>query len=355
MIRTRFAVAADRERLVEFIREHWIATHVFTERPDLLEWQHAEATDDRLNFVLAEDGDTVLGILGFIPLGHFDPALGTRDITLAIWKVRDVGVPPGVGLNLLKFLKNQLDPRLIAAIGTSEMVRPLYKALRYTIGTMSHHALFGAGERGAAPATVIASGVPAGAFAPAAPSERVELRPVTPAADPELRDAIERVARDAVPAKSWAYLETRFLAHPWYRYAVRAVHVDGAPVAVVVWRAVSAEGSRVLRIVDVVGPTDWLGHATFALQQEVAAAGAEYIDLVEWGVDPAHLGAGWVSPATTDGLVLPNYFSPFERRNIEIGLAFRRFDGELADAPIHLYRADSDQDRPNRVTELGEA
>ena len=348
MIRTRFATAGDRDRLVEFIREHWIAEHVFTERPDLLDWQHLEG-DGRLNFVLAEDdAGAVLGILGFIPLGHFDPALGARDITLAIWKVRDEGVPPGVGLNLLKHLRNQLDPRLIAAIGTSEMVRPLYRALRYSVATMQHCALFGPRDDRE---IAIASGVPAHAFAAAEPSGRLELRPLTSTAPPDVREAVDRVAGGAVPAKSWAYLAMRYLAHPWYRYTLRAVHVDGTLVAVVVWRSVTAEGSTVLRIVDIAGDTGWLVHATHALQHEVAAAQAEYIDLVQWGVDPAYLDA-WVSPASTAGLVLPNYFSPFERRNIEIGLAVKLFDGEPAEGTVHLYRGDSDQDRPNRVTEL---
>ncbi|GAB2468102.1 hypothetical protein [Jatrophihabitans fulvus] len=351
MIRTRFATVEDRDRVVDFVREHWIATHVFTERPDLLDWQHADGTeaDDRLNFVLAEDDDgAVLGILGFIPLGHFDPALGARDITLAIWKVRDEGVPPGVGLNLLKHLKARLAPRLIAAIGTSEMVRPLYKALRYTVDTMQHCALFGPRDDRT---TAIASGVPASAFAAAEPSERVELGAVTSDAPPALRDEIDRVAGDAVPAKSWTYIATRYLAHPWYRYVVRAVRLDGALVAVVVWRAVAAEDTTVLRIVDIVGDTAWLAHATHALQQEVVAAGAEYLDLVHWGVDPSHLAA-WVSPADTEGLVLPNYFAPFERRNVEIGMAVRLFDDDPAGAALHLYRADSDQDRPNRVVDL---
>lgn len=353
MIRTRFATTGDRDRLVEFVRDHWTPGHVFTERPDLLEWQHAES-DGRLNFVLAED-DTdggVIGVLGFIPFGHFDPALGVRDVTLAIWKVRETGVPPGVGLNLLKFLRKELDPRLIAAIGTSEMVRPLYRALRYTVGTMSHHALFGPHDDHA---TVVASGVPANAFAAAEPSDRVELRVLAADSSAGLRDDVDRLAGRAVPAKSWTYLATRYLAHPWYSYELRAVYLDGDLAAVVVWRAVVADGVPVLRIVDIVGDTGWLGAAAYALQREVVAADAEYVDLVQWGVDPASLGEAWVSPATTEGLVLPNYFSPFERRNVEIGMAVKVFvddAAEGADGAVHLYRADSDQDRPNRVADL---
>ena len=108
-----------------------------------------------------------------------------------------------------------------------------------------------------------------------------------------------------------------------------------------------------LRIVDIVGDTEWLDHATHALQNVILDAQAEYIDLVQWGIDAARLeAAGWVSPATTEGLVLPNYFSPFERRNIEIGMVVKLFGDEPGNGSVRLYRADSDQDRPNRVSDL---
>jgi hypothetical protein len=48
-------------------------------------------------------------------------------------------------------------------------------------------------------------------------------------------------------------------------------------------------------------------------------------------------------------LVLPNYFSPFERRNVEIEFAYKVTDDTT---PVRLFRADSDQDRPNRIEEL---
>lgn len=165
-----------------------------------------------------------------------------------------------------------------------------------------------------------------------------------------MRDAIDRLAGEGLPAKSMRYVGERYLAHPWYRYEVRAVVHASRVVAVVVWRAVEARGRRVLRIVDIIGEVDWLPHGGERLRQEVVTANAEYIDLVHWGV-PSELldAAGFVSTASEPDLVLPNYFSPFERRNIEIGASARAVDAGL---PLRMFRADSDQDRPNRSAEL---
>lgn len=353
MIRVRIADALDQPRLIAFIRDHWSSTHIFTQRPDVFAWQYLQS-DGRLNMVIAEDDtppDTpVLGVLGFIPLGRFAPTLGDRDLMLAIWKVREQGAPPGLGLRLLKFLQAELSPRLIAAIGTSKMVRPIYEVLGYEVGELRHSALFHPGRR---EALRVARGVPASAFEPAVqvPARALELVPIDESASTRLRDAVDRVARVTPPTKSWDYLVQRYLRHPWYRYETHAVRCESEVVAVVVWRAVEAAGARVLRIVDIVGDTAWLGDARFALQQAVVARDAEYVDLVQWGVDESALeGGGFVGTSTHPELVLPNYFSPFEPRNVEIELAFKLVDG--SGSPVQLYRADSDQDRPNLPSEL---
>lgn len=347
MIQVRFATSDDEAALLRFIHDHWSAQHVFVQHPEVFRWQHLQG-DGRLNMVFAEDtesDDPILGVLGFISLGRFDPTLGDRDVMLAIWKVRDEGVPPGVGLRLLKFLQAQLQPRLIAAIGTSQMVRPIYQALRYEVGALEHAALFHPDRQAM---LRVAADVPDDAFRIVhVDGPSVELRSL----DEVSTDRIDWLARSGEPVKSLAYLVERYVRHPWYEYQVRLAVSDGEPVAAVVWRRVEAEATAVLRIVDVVGPSDWIRAAGAAFRREVVAADAEYIDIMHWGIDDQTLAAaGFVSRGRYPEMVLPNYFEPFERRNVEIELAFRVF-GDGAVPGVRLFRADSDQDRPNRFTE----
>ncbi|WP_419476388.1 hypothetical protein, partial [Ilumatobacter sp.] len=222
--------------MIEFIRDHWSATHIFTEHPDVFAWQYQQ-DDGRLNMVLAEDDSPerpVLGVLGFIPMGRFAPALGDDDLMLAIWKVRDSGVPPGLGLRLLKFLQRELAPRLIAAIGTSEMVRPIYEVLGYQVGALHQSAIFHPGRQGA---LRVAQGVPEASFRTAEPVPPEVLALVPIADEPGFRTAVDRIARTGVPAKNWNYVDERYLRHPWFSYDVRAVHYHGEFAAVLVWRA----------------------------------------------------------------------------------------------------------------------
>lgn len=325
-IQTRFATHADRDRLIAFLRDHWAANHVFVQAPEVFDWQYGQA-DGRLNMVLAEQDGAILGVLGFIPMGRFDAALGDCDVLLAVWKVREVGVPPGVGLGLLKFIKTQLQPRLIGAIGISDMVGPIYKALGYTLGKLSQAAIVN-------PAVVprVAQGVPAVAVMHDAGEFRLKASQAADVTDTR---------------KSWRYVQARYVDHPYYDYTLRTVWHGDVPMAVVVWRAVACNGAVVLRIIDIIGETAWLAHGQALLLPEVVAVGAEYIDLMQYGTDDAVLQAGgWVSADWVDGLILPNYFAPFVAANVTIKLAFKQFSG---DGPICLYRADSDQDRPNLV------
>ncbi len=353
VIQIRFAEPADQPALVEFIRDHWSSTHVFAERPDVFDWQYG--TGERVNMILAADvrdtesgttGSTVLGILGFIPMGRFDPSLGDRDVLLAIWKVRD-DAPPGLGLRLLKQTERDLSARLVGAIGISQIVKPLYGLLKYEVGSMVQSAVV----RPDATEYRIADGVPANNGQSAAAEPDPELSFALIDESPGTLAAIEALASGQVPAKSHRYLVERYVDHPWYRYQLRLIRVSGRAVAVIVWRTVEAEGARVLRIVDIVGEVDWLARAQGHFQALTVEYDAEYIDLVQTGIDDALLDAGgFLTVGRTDGLILPNYFSPFERRNVEIEFAYRVTDAET---PVRLFRADSDQDRPNRVAELG--
>jgi len=43
-------------------------------------------------------------------------------------------------------------------------------------------------------------------------------------------------------------------------------------------------------------------------------------------------------------LIIPNYFEPFKRINIDLNYAYKDLK---KDSPVRLFKADGDQDRPN--------
>lgn len=335
----RFARAADAERIQHFFDAYWKKGHVFAKNAGLLRWQHQRPAGDRLNFVLAEtDSGELAGLLGFIPTSQFDPALeAQRDVWLAVWKTRtDLGVN-AAGFQQLWYLQQQLEPQTICAVGLSKQALMLYKALGYRTGRLEHYNLLNPAVRefriarvnGQVGAAVRASG-------------SISVYRLDAAALEGYSAVCEAHAERYRPRKTPRYYRTRYLEHPSYRYEIYGAKRDGAPVGLLVTRAVEAQGAKALRIVDLcgAGAFEWVGEVASAL---LARSEAEYADLYCYGIDGQELLAGGLKRRQGDEIVLPCYFEPFEASNVELDF------GYLSKAPqkFVIVKGDSDQDRPN--------
>lgn len=348
-----FAKTSDEPQISKFLREHWRADHIFVTHPELMRWQHKspDAPGEAITYILgrrinADESSEILALLGYIPFRRFDSEADCTELALAIWKVRDDAGTPGLGIQLLKTIQRNLSPALICAIGTSKVVRPIYKALGYKVGALSQAALF---QATAPLGETVATGVPEVARRKIDEDTGVDIRPVIAESLPDGISiaSVNTLSIENLPRKSWSYILNRYVRHPYYDYEIRTVTADGHLRAILVWRRVLAPTGHVLRIVDVVGDANVLARCGAALRRELMTASCEYVDLVHWGVASDSLqSAGFVCPDDHPELVLPNYFEPFERRNVQIEIAYR-IDPKLADKKLFLYRADSDQDRPN--------
>ncbi len=356
-INIRFARTDDELSILNFLNQHWKHDHIFVTNPELMRWQHRSPTEPEtaLTFVIAEntthnDGVRMMALLGYIPFKRFDTKADWTELALAIWKIRDDAKVPGLGLHLLRFLDRELSPSMICAIGISDIVKPIYKALGYQLGTLQHAAIFPTTKA----ATKIASGVPEYARLPVPSDVSLTLQALSDAdlLEESISLQIDSLGQHGLPRKSCDYVRERYCEHPWYQYSFRLVSISNMPEGLIVWRQVAAQGTRILRIVDVIGDPEVLCYCSNALRKEVESEGCEYLDVVFHGIDSERLRkAGFVDTTRSAGLVLPNYFSPFERKNVKVDFAFKK-SKEFMHKEVHFFRADSDQDRPNSTTEL---
>jgi hypothetical protein len=328
----------DRADVLEFLREHWRRDHVFVRRPELMDWQHRTREGD-LNFILARGDGAIAGLLGFIPTRHYDADVDA-DVFLAIWKVRDDLSGSGLGLQLLQALRRHLRPTTIAAIGLSEMVLPIYRALRYTVGLMDHHVLFNPDIDNFR----IALGVPDHGRAITQDADNGADVAFVPWSEAVRADSLAHVFANSAPRKSVDYVVARYVEHPEYRYRIEVVTRSGRPQSVVVWRRVDTEGAAVLRIVDVIGDDEILGACRELFVERLRAENAEYIDVYHHGLSGAALArAGFLDRHEHPELIVPCYFEPLVRQNVELDFAVR----SSAAGEVRLLRGDSDQDRPS--------
>ncbi len=339
MVEIRRCEPAEVGELMQFLERHWQAGHVLATHRELMDWQH-RAADGRYNYLVARSKGGIQAVLGYIPSARFDPRLVDRNVLwLALWKVRSDSGVPGLGLRLLSALAGTEAHAATAVNGINLAHPPMYRALGYQVGELAQHVLVNPGRR----QTLISAAPDWQPRQPAGDETSwTELGP----ADLEALPAEPVSAPEVLPAKTPIYFRERFLRHPFYRYRVFRLRSTANAGGLLALRIAEHEGRRALRIVDFAGDDAVLGSSGAALERLMQSTDAEYADLWSLGVAGGVIEAsGFTRIDPAGATVVPNYFEPFDSRNARILCAFKRPTA----GRFQAFRADGDQDRPNRL------
>lgn len=298
----RLSTADDYPAICAYLETHWRKRHIFCSSRALFDWQHFDPVSNAYNFVIGcDDTGRILGVLGFVPTGQFDSALERRAIFLCIWSVSEEARGTGLGSRLLAFVE-AMRPQLIATVGASEMTLAMYRKRGWKTGRMEHWysmrdtAFIGRGGFVRGPSTL--------------------------------------------PTKTSKYVENRYSKHPWYQYQI----YSNGPTSVVLRVAEAPERRvRVLRVVDIIGPSAGLSHLPW--RQLAERYDCKTVDLYCAGIPSRDLEAAGFKRRRGDEVIIPNHFEPYEHRNVEIDYAIKAPAG----VPWRLCRGDGDQDRPNVI------
>ena len=336
MTEIRFCKRNEIELLQKFIREDWKDDHILAHNKQLLDFQHLDVVIDRYNFVVGYNRTSGIfdAVLGFIPLSHFDSDLYQyRHVWLAIWKmVKPRAENPGIGMSLLEFLKEQLSPLTIGAIGINKDVSMIYRMFGYRVGVLQHFYIAHSKKKDF---RIISN--PMRHEPVKKEISDFKFQPIIDAT------IIESLLENSYPQKSATYYRRRYLEHPIYHYRIIGIQKGDRLFAAFVVRCIEILGSRVLRIVDFFGSLFDIGDLYSEWQILLDNEDAEYIDFLCGGLDHTILtGMGFF--LATDDTLLPNYFEPFEHRNVPIMYAHNVKNG-----CYQMFKGDSDQDRPNII------
>ena len=336
MISIRRSSKKDLPAVMDFIATHWRSDHVLAKNRSLMVWQHCY--EDECNYMLATDGDVLVGVLGYIPSRRFDDELSTKSniVWLALWKVRDDYQSSMLGLKLLKALES-LEPNSVMAVNGINLDHPpMYKALGFQVYELGQFYLSNPNK----PQTIIqkpknlslAIAIPGHAIL-----ERIDNYDLDNIRASHLKTSV---------FKTIEYFRKRFTLHPFYDYKLHWIYLDGSLRAAIASRIAVHNSSRVLRIVDFIGDPDVLTHCGSAFQKLMDERSVEYMDFWQYGICSSVLmRAGFHKVDPNGKLVCPNYFEPFTAKNGRILCCIK---GSLEKSFI-ICRADGDQDRPNQL------
>lgn len=326
----RFAEKSDTASIMEFIDQYWKKGHILARDREFFEWQYIHY--DRLCFVLGcEASGEIKGIMGFIPYDDHNE----KNITIALWKTMPSS-RPFLGIELLDYLITHEPHSTIMCVGILlKTTERIYKRFGFEVGAMQQwYRLAKRGEYHIA--EVNCNVIPE---IKRMPQYRLELLADTA----QFEECFRHIDYGAktMPEKSESYLKKRYFDHPRYQYMVYGISTDQGKTSIVVLRQQPLGEDRALRFVDYIGNYNYLPHITAALDELLLKYDAEYVDVYETGIPPETLKvAGWIQ-VEGSGNTIPNYFAPYEKRNITI--YYSGMPGMV------MFRGDGDQDRPNVI------
>ena len=119
------------------------------------------------------------------------------------------------------------------------------------------------------------------------------------------------------PMKSLRYLINRFQLHPIYKYHFWGLYSGNTLKAILIGRIISVEGHKVIRIMDVYGKLEGLTSIYSEVHKLLKENHAEYLDCMNYGIDPSVFDEMGFDLLDVNGdLIIPNYFEPFLKKNI---------------------------------------
>lgn len=328
----RFAKYDDIPFIMQFIDSFWKKGHILAANRKVFEWQYRNQDD--VNFVIGLDQERkIQGILGFIP---YDTTLKS-DVALALWKANSNN--GFLGIKLLVFLMENYPHRNIFCTGINvKTTAAIYQGLGMQVGVMRHW--YRLRQKNSYVVAKIVSAV----IPPILPEEKVMNIVWKKIINfEEISSQFDFSAVDfkkSVPYKSASYVKKRYFEHPSYNYLLYGVWEKEKLSSVFVIRVQDYNGVKVLRFIDCIGSVKNILKATSKLDELLSQYDAEYIDMYEIGLSEELLRAsGWCLVRETEN-VIPNYFEPYEQRNIDIYYCSSNSDAIL-------FKGDGDQDRPN--------
>jgi hypothetical protein len=333
----RFCKKVELPLLVDFIKNHWQSDHVFVKSTEMLDFQHLDIKYNRYNFIIGYNMLTkqIDGILGIIPLSHFDQELYKyKDTWGGIWKVRsDVKNEEisNLGANLFSFFNEY---KSHGSVGMSKIATVLHKIRKYKTGVLSQYYILNNNILDFKIAKVT-DFVAVNKLESNRNNTRIKLiSDILQYKDSEFTESY-------FPRKSIKYLYNRFHKHPVYKYDFWEISNKESKV-IIVSRKIFVNNSSVIRIVDVFGRLENFDSLFEQFQEILQIENAEYIDILNFGIsNDIFYKIGFKKLYIKDNIIIPTYFEPFIQENIEINCAYS------SESDYVIFKADADQDRPS--------
>lgn len=313
--------------IMDFIDNYWKKGHILAKNRELFEYEYVP--DGKVNFYIAKNKETqeIESLQGFI---YTSESESKKDIWGSISKTRnDHPNMPFLCRELTVRICEDLNIRYELGVGVNKKTALALAELDgYYSHKMNHY--YRLSDREEYKIAEIKNKI----LKPKDKSIQ-QYSPQKVNSIEELKKQYDfSIAENSIPYKDEWYINRRYFKYPFYDYSVYVIRD-----AFFVTREQKLNDEKILRIVDYIGNQSSFGELYDYFSNKLTEY--EYIDFYNFGFKDEHLKeAGFINKEETPENIIPNYFSPFVKENIDI------YVHSQAENTLY-FKGDSDQDRPN--------
>lgn len=336
----RFANKSDIPDIMKFIDGEWKEGHILGKDIDFFHYEHV--IEDKVTFLIALDkeNNSIEGLLGYILASNEK----NSDIWTGIWKVKKQA-RAFLGMELMKRLPEMTCARTLIGLGDNpDTTIKLFKLMKknHSIVLLKQYYRLNENVNNYKLINKFRDTSQCGqyyndSFDDIIISRMDNINDIYHSID------LEKY-RNCVPYKDYWYIKHRYLDHPIFDYSIYFIRGKGNNTrddgALLIMRNDKFEDRIAIRIVDYIGNQALFSHTYKFWNVFFSNKNIEYVDMYEYGFEEDYLRqAGFIERIDSD-CVIPNYYHPFEKRNVDIWC-------DSSNANTLFFKGDGDQDRPN--------
>lgn len=337
----RLCLQSDIVVLKEFLQHHWKKDHILTKHDELLNWQFYNKNKKCYNIILAINKQTeeINGVLFFIPSDHYDENNSNGGVWISIFKVLSSIKKQGLGTSLYRYLNQIIEIKDISLIGISDEAINIYRdRWDFHTGICSHFYMIN---------NTIKNPIIAINPTISSSNSTINSTSFSNITIDEYKQLNDSFFKYNSIYKSKIFYINRYYNAPIYKYKFIAIKNRNSDIdGILIIRVCQSLNVNIIRIVDYIGDIKVLINNYDNFQQLLYSEKAEYIDFICAGFDEDILKKSGFILKESGQTVIPNFFEPFEHKNIEIKYANKT---SFHNKDIVFVKGDSDQDRPNII------
>lgn len=328
---------SDLKKIMRYVKKNFYRNHILSTNKKVIKWWYYNNKNKTYNFLLAKKNKKIIGFLGYIKNSHFQNFFFKDVVWFSPLHSLKTERNYFSGIELINRLLNKNKNKIIGTTGCNPMAKKIYSILGFKTGHLNHYYLINPNLK----KYHICS------FKKKPKKKLVKKNKLKIIKSKNLNFIInkkELLYYQKKYFKDMNYFLSKFSKNPFYHYCYFIIKKENKNLGFFVARECFYKKSKVLRFVDYFGDVNCLKKIEYELQKIVINYKYEYIDFYNYGINKKILFLSGFKLSKGNHDIIPNFFEPFEKKNIEINFAFWPKKVNLM-----IFKGDCDQERPSII------